>query len=196
MRRVMTCVLPVPAPATTSNGPSPCVTARSWSAFRPRSRASIPLGAAGPPMTAGSMTGTSSRQAGICSRGIGPRRRARTTGRVTAMGLVVGAGSAMGAICRPSSIPVTPRLSGAGLSDGGSLFLGQRGLRPTTADGLRVHARARARVQAGQHDAVALGVEQGQREALVPAGLLERVEAHQADPLECAQAGALERSGA
>ena len=38
---------------------------------------------------------------GICSSGIGPRRRARTTGRVTATG-TGGVGSAMGAMCAPS----------------------------------------------------------------------------------------------
>ena len=36
IRRVMTWVLPVPAPARTSSGPSPWVTARRWSAFSPR----------------------------------------------------------------------------------------------------------------------------------------------------------------
>jgi len=34
MRRVMTVVLPVPAPATISSGPSPCVTALRWRAVR------------------------------------------------------------------------------------------------------------------------------------------------------------------
>ena len=72
IRRVMTWVLPVPAPATTSSGPSPCVTARSWSGFKPPSSASIPLGPPAAPVTAGSMTGTSSRQAGICSSGRRP----------------------------------------------------------------------------------------------------------------------------
>ena len=35
IRRVMTWVLPVPAPATMSSGPSPWVTARDCSRFRP-----------------------------------------------------------------------------------------------------------------------------------------------------------------
>ena len=34
IRRVMTVVLPVPAPATISSGPSPCVTALRWRAVR------------------------------------------------------------------------------------------------------------------------------------------------------------------
>ncbi len=42
-----------------------------------------------------------------------------------------------------------------------------------------------ARMQAGEDDAVLLGVEQGQGEALVAAGVLEWIEPDEADPLEC-----------
>src|SRR5215510_14352914 len=35
MRRVMTVVLPVPAPATIKSGPASCVTAWRWASFRP-----------------------------------------------------------------------------------------------------------------------------------------------------------------
>lgn len=38
MRRVMTVVLPEPAPARMSSGPAVCVTASRWGAFRPRRR--------------------------------------------------------------------------------------------------------------------------------------------------------------
>src|SRR3954468_24129681 len=41
MRCVSTRVLPDPAPARMSRGPSPCVTASRWGSFRPSSRASI-----------------------------------------------------------------------------------------------------------------------------------------------------------
>ena len=49
-------------------------------------------------------------------------------------------------------------------------------------DGLGVDAGAGPRVQAREHPAVAVGVEQREREALVAAGLLERVVADQARP--------------
>src|SRR3954452_17137141 len=41
MRWVRTRVLPEPAPARISSGPSPCVTASRWGALRPSSRESI-----------------------------------------------------------------------------------------------------------------------------------------------------------
>ena len=196
IRRVMTWVLPVPAPATTSSGPSPCVTARSWSGFSPPSSASMPLGAARP---AGDRRVhdrhelAPGRDLFEWHRPAPPRADDRAGhGDGVRAGTV---GSAMGAMCAPSPTAVTPRLSGAGLADGGGLLLGQRRLRATAADGLRVHARARAGVQARQHPAVAFGVEQREREALVAAGLLERVVADEADPLEGAQPGALERPG-
>ena len=51
----MTWVLPVPAPATTSSGPSPCVTARRWSGLSPSSSApSRPRAASSSGVAAGS----------------------------------------------------------------------------------------------------------------------------------------------
>ena len=44
IRRVMTCVLPVPAPATTSSGPSPWMTALRCSGLSPSSSCSVPVG--------------------------------------------------------------------------------------------------------------------------------------------------------
>ena len=52
------------------------------------------------------------------------------------------------------------------------------------ADRLGVDARPGPRVQARDDPAVAVGVEQGEREALVAAGLLERVVADQPDALD------------
>src|SRR5262245_56128675 len=40
MRRVSTLVLPEPAPAMTRTGPDPCVTASTWTGFRPSSSGS------------------------------------------------------------------------------------------------------------------------------------------------------------
>jgi hypothetical protein len=50
-------------------------------------------------------------------------------------------------------------------------------------------------VQAADDDPVLVGVKQRKREALVAAGVLERVEADEADPLECVAALGLERRG-
>src|ERR1043166_2642428 len=44
MRRVMTVVLPVPAPAMISSGPAACVTATRWGASRPSRIRSTPRG--------------------------------------------------------------------------------------------------------------------------------------------------------
>ena len=48
IRRVMTCVLPVPAPATTSSGPSPWRTARFCSLLSPSRSWAIPSPAPSP----------------------------------------------------------------------------------------------------------------------------------------------------
>ncbi len=74
-RRVMTCVLPVPAPATTSSGPFPCVTARRCSGFRPPSSASSPDGSV--PGSTAVASRCRSAHTGIWSRGAGSRRRRR-----------------------------------------------------------------------------------------------------------------------
>ena len=58
----------------------------------------------------------------------------------------------------------------------------------TVGNRLREEARVRAAVEAAEHDAVALVVEERDREALVGSGVLERVEAHEADVLEAAPA--------
>ena len=138
------------------------------------------------------MTGTSSRHAGSWSSGPGSRRRRRGgTGRG-------GAGRAgveaivEGAMREASPIAVTASVSGGRLPDRGGLLLGEVGVGAARGDGLRVDARAGARVQAREDPAVALRVEQGQGEALVAAGLLERVVADQADPLERPQLRRLE----
>ena len=123
IRRVMTWVLPVPAPATTSRGPLPWVTARSWSGLRPPSSASSPD--PGGLATAGSITGTSSLQAGNWSSGAGSRRR-RVRVRISGVaGVVV---DVVGAMTGASPAAVTPRLSGHRPLDRGGLFLGQRGI--------------------------------------------------------------------
>ena len=103
--------------------------------------------------------------------------------------------STMGAMCTPSSTAVTPRLSGRRLLDRGGLLLGQRAVRSTPADGLGIDPRARPSVEARQHPAVALRIEQGEREALIAAGVLERVEADEPDALERATGARLESAG-
>src|SRR5207247_8593348 len=72
------------------------------------------------------------------------------------------------------------------------LLVGECRLRSTAADGLRVHARARASVQAAHHEAVTSSVEQRKGEALVAAGVPERVEPDEADPAEGALQVALD----
>ena len=76
------------------------------------------------------------------------------------------------------------------------LLLGQARVGSARHDGLGVDARARAGVEAGQDPAVAVGVEEGEREALVAAGLLERVVPDETGPLECPRLAGLEDLGA
>ena len=70
------------------------------------------------------------------------------------------------------------------LLDRGRLLVGQAGVGATGGDRLGVDARAGPGVEARQDPAVARRIEQRQREALVAAGLLERVVADETDPLE------------
>ena len=84
-------------------------------------------------------------------------------------------------ISRPSRGPV-PEASAR--REGLRLLVRQRRLRLARRDRLAVHARAGAGVEAADDEAVAVLVEQREREALVAAGVLERVEAHEADALE------------
>src|SRR6187200_1449572 len=98
----------------------------------------------------------------------------------------------MGAMDAASPALVTPRLSGRRLAQRRGLLLGQRGLGTTTGDRLGVHPGARASMEARQHPAVAVGVEECEREALVAAGLLERVVPDEPDPTEGSPRGDLQ----
>ena len=64
------------------------------------------------------------------------------------------------------------------------LLLGQRAVGAARADRLGVDARPGPGVEAADDEAVAVRVGQGEREALVAAGVLERVEPDEADPLD------------
>ena len=142
------------------------------------------------------MTGTRSRQAGSWSSGAGSRRRRGRAGRGSPRASVEsGSAVVVGAMPGPSSTAVPASLSGRRLPDRRGLLVGQRRVRAAARDGLRVDPRARARVEAREDPAVAVRVEQGEREALVPAGLLERVVADEADPLEALALGRLEDRG-
>ena len=113
---------------------------------------------------------------------------------------------------RSSFEPVTPSLSGpsddliagpgidrrptsrAGKGEAQRLgLLGrQRAVRPAVADRLGVDASTRPRVEAAHDEARAGGVGQGKGEALVAAGVLERVEPDEADALDRVPPGSLE----
>ncbi len=177
----MTWVLPVPAPATTSSGPSPWVTARSWSGFRPPSSASSPPGRPATRRVHDRHELAPGRQL-VEGMRLAPRR-ADARPRHGRVRLGVGwscRGGHVGSIGgRRDSLPVRPSPA-----DGRGLLVGQRRVRRGRRDRLRVDARAGPGVEARQDPAVAAGVEQRQGEALVAAGLLERVVADQPDPLE------------
>ena len=132
--------------------------------------------------SAGSMTGTRSRQAGICSSGrLARGARARSC---ASLGPRSGSGRRWGPCAEHHRHVVTARLSGRRLSDRRALLLGQGGVRPARRVRPWRRPASRRAMQAGQDPAVAVGVEQRQGEALVAAGLLERVVAHEADPAE------------
>ena len=101
----------------------------------------------------------------------------------------------MGAMCGPSPTAVTPRLSGRRLFDRRGLFLRQRRL----ATGPRGSPWRRPASRSGRGGCestqpLPVGVEQREREALVAAGVLERVEPHEPDALERPRRAALERA--
>ena len=98
----------------------------------------------------------------------------------------------MGAMSRASPTLVPPRLSGHRLTQRCRLLVRQRGVRPAGLDRLGIHAGTGTGVKARQDPAVAARVEQGEREALVAAGLLERVEPDETDSLERVTLGSLE----
>ena len=77
--------------------------------------------------------------------------------------------------------------------DGGQLFVRRLGGGLEPGDGLAVRARLLARVDAAQHHAVAVAVEQRQRVRQVGADVVERVVAHEADPRHLAAGDLFER---
>ena len=101
---------------------------------------------------------------------------------------------AMGAMSGSSGGAVPPRLSGRGVralrrlrqcvAERLRLFTGQCRLRATVDDRLRVDAGAGARVEAAQDESAAPRVQQRECEALVPPGVLERIEPDERDLLE------------
>lgn len=116
-------------------------------------------------------------------------------------------------MCGSSSGPVTPSLSGrtgdpvarsAALRrrSGGStaeseperlrLLVGQSRVGPPGVDRLRVDPRPGPRVEAAHDDPVAARIDEREGEALVAAGVLERVEPDEPDPLDRAPSGSLE----
>src|SRR5688572_5089734 len=68
-------------------------------------------------------------------------------------------------------------------AEGLGLLGRERGIRFAGDDRLRVEARSRAGVKAADYESVAVPVGEGEGEALVAAGLLERIEPDEADPL-------------
>src|SRR4051794_18475101 len=195
IRRVITCVFPVPAPATTRSGPSPCVTARSCSGFSPPRSASNPV--AGSPAGVIGVSGPNPSQTGICSSAVGSRRRRE---RIIESPREIGSG----AMSEPSPGPVTPSLSGRtdavgagrhgsrwtrpgrrqGLTESLAFLLGQGTVGSTGRDRLGVDPRPGARVQAADDEPVPERVGQRKREALVAAGVLERIEPDEPDALD------------
>ena len=186
----MTWVLPVPAPATTSSGPSPWVTARSWSGLRPPSSASSPVDRRSG-RSAGSMTGTSSRQAGIWSSGTARGGRGSGSGHGRWRS-AVGSGCRWGPCREHRRPPCHLGCQAVAWPMRRGLLVRQPGVGAAGRDRLGVDARPGAGVQARQDPAVAVRVEQGQGEALVAAGLLERVVADEPDALERLPLGGLE----
>lgn len=81
------------------------------------------------------------------------------------------------------------------LAQGLRLLVRQGRLGPALTDGLRVHARAGARVEAVEHEAVTRRVDDGERKALVATGVVEGVVADESDSTERAPDVALERRG-
>ena len=77
-----------------------------------------------------------------------------------------------------------------GVPHGPHLLAGERRVGHAATDALDVQARRLARVQAGQDDAVAIVIDERQREGLRAAGVLEGVEAHEADMREGHACGA------
>ena len=236
IRRVMTCVLPVPAPATTSSGPSPCVTARRCSRLSPPSSASSPTGSteaggrgggtelafrpdrqlvqgrgflpAPRPGHLSNLDVLSQRHGGRMARGcdslgvtrpaapvarcpeadaVAPIAASGSTGRLTAGRTAAGAradGFFGPASARWASATALLSSSDRGASE---LPAGQR---------LGIDARGVPGVETADDDSVIAGVQERQGEALVAAGVLERVEPDHPDPLEGPRAGSFERRGA
>ena len=158
MRRVMTSVLPVPGPATTSSGPRLWVTARRWSRSRPLSSGR-----------------TTSRSTGAATRP-GTTRR---VGGCDPCGRLAFMTRSVPGPCATYAVTSTPawrkRLR---------LLGGEGHVASPRDDGAQVDPRAGPRVQAGQQDPVGVAVQQRHHEALVAARLLERVEAHDAHALD------------
>src|SRR5207247_8948623 len=147
---------------------------------------------------------------GICSRGTGWRRGGD---RPTASGTEVGSG----AMSAASPRPVTPCLSGwsrdavaaparlrrprrrrrEGEPQRLALLVRQRAIRPPLGDRLGIDTRPRPGMEAADHEPRPGGVGEGEGEALVPAGVLERVEPDETDPLDRPTVGGFEagRSG-
>ena len=123
----MTWVLPGPGARDDEQRPLPVGHRAKLVRIEPAEQPVHALRDRGPSTSAGSITGTRSRQAGICSSGIGPRRRARTRRPCHGGWVRRGVGSTMGAMCGPSPTAVTPRLSGRRLLDRRRLLLRQRG---------------------------------------------------------------------
>jgi len=141
-------------------------------------------------MVAGA-SGTKPSQTGSCSRGAGSLRdRVRLT--VPAVGLSF---EAMLASCRllvtgclsdrdpgPRGTPTRRRSERE--TKGLGLLGRERRIGPTGNDCLGVEARSGSRMQAADDEPVAIPVGEGKGETLVAAGLLERIEPNEADPLD------------
>ena len=200
----MTWVLPVPAPATTSSGPSPWMTARRCSALSPASSCVEPvrrgagssagglarapdrdlderlrLAAGGPAPHA---TLRPVRAGGGRRDGAGGRRGVSDSGHAATMRRARASSGVTGRMrIRPSRAPA-PEASA--MRSASSSSVDRAASDRAGRDRLAVDAGAVARVEAADDEPVAVLVEQGEREALVAARVLERVEAHEPDPLE------------
>ena len=190
IRRVMTWVLPVPAPATTSSGPSPWVTARSCSGLSPPSSASRPAGGS-PSMTVGASGRSRPRQAagraGRLPAGPGPSHGICGESGATVVEAMAGIRLLLVTACLsdrdPGSCGGPAWRLGKRKTKGLGLLGRERGIGLTRDDRLRVEPRSRSGVEAADHEAVAVAVGERQGEALVAARLLERIEPYETNPL-------------
>ena len=194
----MTWVLPVPAPATTRSGPSPWVTARSCSGFSPPRSASRPAGGSPPMASAGASGDEPVPDRDLLERD-GLAAGARAAHGVAEVEAIRGHAAIIAG--RPVTACLSDRRPAPGRAAAGDprdaavgAASASRSASASSSDSaasdrprddrLRVDPRPGPRVEAADDERRRRGVGQGQREALVAAGVLERVEPDEPDPLD------------